>query len=229
MRVGDVIRRRATERPEAVALRHAERELTYGELDERSNRLGQALLASGVGAGTRVAYLDRSSPEVVELLLRREQGRGRARTAQLAACATGAGGGVGGLAGAGADRRPTYGYLFLTDRIKAMIVSGGENVYPVEVEEALAQHADVADVAVVGVPDAHWGEAIKALIVRRPGARPAPDNLIAFARERLAGYKLPRSVDFVDELPRTPSGKVLKRELRERYAALRSGDELNSA
>jgi long-chain acyl-CoA synthetase len=110
------------------------------------------------------------------------------------------------------------GYLFLADRIKDMIVSGGENVYPVEVEEALAQHADVADVAVIGVPDAHWGEAVTALIVLRPGARPAPEELIAFARERLAGYKLPRSVDFVAELPRTPSGKVLKRELRDRYA-----------
>ncbi len=100
-----------------------------------------------------------------------------------------------------------------------MIVTGGENVYPVEVEEALAQHADVAEVAVIGVPDAHWGEAVKALIVPRPGARPAPDELIAFARERLAGYKLPRSVDFVDELPRTPSGKVLKRELRQRFVS----------
>jgi long-chain acyl-CoA synthetase len=110
------------------------------------------------------------------------------------------------------------GYLFLTDRIKDMIVSGGENVYPVEVEETLAQHAGVADVAVIGVPDPHWGEAVKALIVPRPGTRTAPEDLIAFARERLAGYKLPRSVDFVAELPRTPSGKVLKRELRERYA-----------
>ena len=109
------------------------------------------------------------------------------------------------------------GYLFLTDRIKDMIVSGGENVYPVEVEEALAQHADVADVAVIGVPDAYWGEAVKAVVVPRPGARPAPDDLIAFARGRLAGYKLPRSVELVDELPRTPSGKVLKRELRERH------------
>jgi long-chain acyl-CoA synthetase len=109
------------------------------------------------------------------------------------------------------------GYLFLTDRIKDMIVSGGENVYPVEVEEALAQHADVAEVAVIGVPHPHWGEAVKALIVPRPGARTGPDDLIAFARARLAGYKLPRSVDFVSELPRTPSGKVLKRELRQRY------------
>jgi long-chain acyl-CoA synthetase len=113
------------------------------------------------------------------------------------------------------------GYLFLTDRIKDMIVSGAENVYPVEVEEALAQHADVGEVAVIGVPDAHWGEAVKALVVPRPGRRPAPQDLIAFARERLAGYKLPRSVDVVSELPRTPSGKVLKRELRERYAERR--------
>jgi long-chain acyl-CoA synthetase len=111
------------------------------------------------------------------------------------------------------------GYLFLTDRIKDMIVTGGENVYPVEVEEALAQHPWVADVAVIGVPDAHWGEAVKALIVLRAGARVAPGELIAFARERLAGYKLPRAVDFVADLPRTPSGKVLKRELRERYAS----------
>jgi long-chain acyl-CoA synthetase len=115
------------------------------------------------------------------------------------------------------------GYLFLTDRIKDMIVSGGENVYPAEVEEALAQHADVADVAVIGVPDPRWGETVKALIVPRPGTRPAPEDIIAFARERLAGYKLPRSVDVVPELPRTPSGKVLKRELREHYLS-----ELNS-
>jgi long-chain acyl-CoA synthetase len=115
------------------------------------------------------------------------------------------------------------GYLFLTDRIKDMIVSGGENVYPAEVEETLAQHAAVADVAVIGVPDGHWGEAVKALVVSRAGFRPAQDELIAFARERLAGYKLPRSVDFVEELPRTPSGKVLKRELRERYAPTREG------
>ena len=99
-----------------------------------------------------------------------------------------------------------------------MIVSGGENVYPVEVEEALAQHADVADVAVIGVPDEHWGEAVKALVVPRRGAQPAAEDLIAFARERLAGYKLPRSLEFVDEFPRTPSGKVLKRELRLRHA-----------
>jgi long-chain acyl-CoA synthetase len=110
------------------------------------------------------------------------------------------------------------GYLFLTDRIKDMIVSGGENVYPIEVEEALAQHPDVADVAVIGVPDERWGETVMALVIPREGTVPAADELVAWTRERLAGYKLPRIVRFVDELPRTPSGKVLKRELRERYA-----------
>jgi long-chain acyl-CoA synthetase len=109
------------------------------------------------------------------------------------------------------------GYLFLTDRIKDMIVSGGENVYPVEVEEALSQHPEVAEVAVIGVADHRWGETVKALVVARAGSAPTAEELIAFARERLAGYKLPRSVDFVEELPRTPSGKVLKRELRSRY------------
>jgi long-chain acyl-CoA synthetase len=109
------------------------------------------------------------------------------------------------------------GYLFLTDRIKDMIVSGGENVYPIEVEEALSHHPEVAEVAVIGVPDARWGEGVKALVVRRPGASCTSDELVAFARERLAGYKLPRSVEFVEDLPRTPTGKVLKRELRDRY------------
>ena len=109
------------------------------------------------------------------------------------------------------------GYLFLTDRIKDMIVSGGENVYPIEVEEALSQHPDVLEVAVIGVPDPRWGETVKALIVLGPGASVDADELIAFTRARLAGYKLPRSIAFVDSLPRTPTGKVLKRELRERY------------
>jgi long-chain acyl-CoA synthetase len=111
------------------------------------------------------------------------------------------------------------GYLFLTDRIKDMIVTGGENVFPVEVEEALAQHPAVEHVAVIGVPDERWGETVKALVVLRTGAVASADELTAFARERLAGYKLPRSVDFVSDLPRTPSGKVLKQELRERFAS----------
>jgi long-chain acyl-CoA synthetase len=116
------------------------------------------------------------------------------------------------------------GYLFLTDRIKDMIVSGGENVYPIEVEEALAQHPAVEAVAVIGVPDERWGETVLALVIQRAGHAPDADELIAFARERLAGYKLPRTIEFVDELPRTPSGKVLKRELRERWSGATVAD-----
>jgi long-chain acyl-CoA synthetase len=115
------------------------------------------------------------------------------------------------------------GYLFLADRVKDMIVSGGENVYPIEVEEILAQHPDVADVAVIGVPDERWGEAVHALVIRRAGSVLVADELVAFARTRLAGYKLPRTIQFVAQFPRTPTGKVLKRELREQYARQVSG------
>jgi long-chain acyl-CoA synthetase len=111
------------------------------------------------------------------------------------------------------------GYLFLTDRIKDMIVSGGENVYPIEVEEALAQHPAVDQVAVIGVPHERWGETVKALVVLRVGAHATADELTAFARDRVAGYKLPRLIDFVSDLPRTASGKILNRELRERFGA----------
>ena len=110
------------------------------------------------------------------------------------------------------------GYLFLTDRIKDMIVSGGENVYPVEVEEVLSQHPDVDEVAVIGLPDERWGEVVTALIVPREGTTPSSVELVDFARSQLAGYKLPRSVELVCELPRTPTGKVLKRELRDERA-----------
>jgi long-chain acyl-CoA synthetase len=109
------------------------------------------------------------------------------------------------------------GYLYLHDRLKDMIVSGGENVYPAEVENVLAKHPDVGDVAVVGVPDEKWGEAVKAVVVRTAGSEVSAVELIAFAREHLAGYKLPKSVDFADALPRNPSGKLLKREIRKPY------------
>ena len=117
------------------------------------------------------------------------------------------------------------GYLFLTDRIKDMVVSGGENVYPIEVEEVLSQHPGVLEAAVIGVRDARWGEAVAALVVRRPGvAEVDADELVGFARHRLAGYKLPRRVEFVNELPKTPTGKVLKRELRARYGGADRAD-----
>jgi acyl-CoA synthetase (AMP-forming)/AMP-acid ligase II len=109
------------------------------------------------------------------------------------------------------------GYLYIRDRLKDMIVSGGENVYPAEVERALAEHPAVADVAVFGVPDPRWGEAVKAAVVLRPGRQADADELIAFARGRIAGYKCPKSVDFMDGLPRNATGKLLKRVLREPY------------
>jgi len=116
-----------------------------------------------------------------------------------------------------AGRLDGDGYLFIEDRVKDMVVSGGENVYPREVENVLFQHPAVADAAVIGVPDAKWGEAVKAIVVLKAGAAATADELIAFCRTQLGGYKLPRSVDFIAVLPRNPSGKVLKRELREPY------------
>jgi acyl-CoA synthetase (AMP-forming)/AMP-acid ligase II len=109
------------------------------------------------------------------------------------------------------------GYVYIHDRVKDMIVSGGENIYPAEVESALYGHPGVADVAVIGVPDERWGESVKAIVVPKPGSSLTPAELIEFARARIAGYKVPRSVDFIDALPRNPSGKILKRELRKPY------------
>lgn len=114
------------------------------------------------------------------------------------------------------------GFIYVHDRVKDMIVSGGENVYPAEVENAIFGHPAVADCAVIGVPDDTWGEAVKAIVVRRPGVDCDAASVIAHARERIAGYKTPKSVDFIDVLPRNPSGKVLRRELREPYWAGRT-------
>jgi long-chain acyl-CoA synthetase len=111
------------------------------------------------------------------------------------------------------------GYLYIHDRIKDMIVSGAENIYPTEVENALFGHPAVADVAVIGVPDPKWGEAVKACVVLKAGAAASEEELIAFARTRIAGFKLPKSVEFLAELPRNPSGKILKRALRDPYWA----------
>jgi acyl-CoA synthetase (AMP-forming)/AMP-acid ligase II len=113
------------------------------------------------------------------------------------------------------------GYLFIYDRVKDMIVSGGENIYPAEIESALFGHPAVADVAVIGVPDDQWGESVRAIVVKKPGAELTAKDLIDYARERIAGYKVPRGVDFVEALPRNPSGKILKRELRKPYWANR--------
>jgi long-chain acyl-CoA synthetase len=107
------------------------------------------------------------------------------------------------------------GYLFLVDSAKDMIVSGGENVYSTEVEEVLYQHPGVLEAAVFGVPDAQWGEAVHAVVVLRPGQDIGTATLIAFCRERIAGYKVPKQIELRgDPLPKSGPGKVLKRELR---------------
>jgi long-chain acyl-CoA synthetase len=114
------------------------------------------------------------------------------------------------------------GYLYIRDRIKDMIISGAENVYPAEVENVLMGHAAVADAAAIGIPDDRWGEAVKAVLVRAPGCETSDADIIAYCRTRLAGFKCPTSIDWVDALPRNPSGKILKRELREPYWAGRA-------
>ncbi|WP_026310623.1 acyl-CoA synthetase [Parafrankia elaeagni] len=114
------------------------------------------------------------------------------------------------------------GYLYLTDRRAFMIISGGVNIYPQEIEDALTVHPAVADVAVIGVPDPEMGEQVKAVVQVAPGHLPGEElaaELTVHVRSRLAGYKVPRSIDFVDELPRTPTGKLLKGDLRDRYRA----------
>ena len=109
------------------------------------------------------------------------------------------------------------GYLFVEDRVKDMVVTGGENVYPRMVESVLFEHPAIADAAVIGVPDDRWGEAVKAVVALRAGTRCTETELLEFCRPRLGGFERPRSVDFVETLPRTPTGKVLKRVLREPY------------
>lgn len=113
--------------------------------------------------------------------------------------------------------RDADGFYFVHDRIKDMIVTGGENVYPAEVEGAIMGCPGVADVAIIGVPDDKWGEAVKALVVAADGQTVDPAEVIAWAKSRIAGFKCPKSVDFIPVLPRNPSGKVLRRELRQPY------------
>jgi fatty-acyl-CoA synthase len=111
------------------------------------------------------------------------------------------------------------GYLFIHDRVKDMIISGGENVYPAEVESAIYGHPAVLEVAVIGVPDDKWGEAVKAVCVPKPGTTIDPDDVISWARERIAGFKAPKTIDIIEALPRNASGKILRKDLRAPYWA----------
>lgn len=106
------------------------------------------------------------------------------------------------------------GYLYVCDRIKDMICYAGENVYPAEIESVLFEHPDIAEVAVIGVPDPNWGESIKAMVVKKPDSKPSPRSIMMFGKGKLADFKLPKSVDFVESLPRTPAGKLQKAKIR---------------
>ena len=108
------------------------------------------------------------------------------------------------------------GYIFIHDRVKDMIISGGENVYPAEIENVLMKHPGIADAAVIGVPSEKWGETVKA-IVTPAESNLSEDEIFSFCRKNLAGYKCPTSIDFMDTIPRNPSGKILKMELRKPY------------
>jgi acyl-CoA synthetase (AMP-forming)/AMP-acid ligase II len=116
------------------------------------------------------------------------------------------------------------GYLFILDRASDMIISGGEKVYPAEVEAVIAQHPSVAEVAVVGRPDPTWGEAVHAVMIARPDADTTPEEIITWCRDRLAHFKCPKTAEFTRELPRTTTGKVLKRELRAQLAEHEAAD-----
>ena len=109
------------------------------------------------------------------------------------------------------------GYLYVIDRIKDMILSGGENVYPAEIEVVIREIPWVQDVSVIGIPDEKWGEVPKAFVETVEGQRPDPDEIINFCRSKLAGYKVPKKIEFISRLPRNPSGKVLKKDLRGLY------------
>ncbi len=109
------------------------------------------------------------------------------------------------------------GYIYLKDRMKDMVVSGGENIYPVEVENALAKHPAIQDVAVIGVPNEKYGEALLAFVVLSSGTSLEPEEMVQFCRDKIAGYKIPRQLQIIDEMPRNPSGKILKKVLRAPY------------
>jgi long-chain acyl-CoA synthetase len=109
------------------------------------------------------------------------------------------------------------GYIYIADRKKDMIITGGENVYPREVEEVLYRHPAVMEAAVIGVPDEYWVERVHAVVALKKGAQATAEEIVAFCKKSIAGYKTPKSIEFVDALPKNAAGKILKRELRDKY------------
>jgi fatty-acyl-CoA synthase len=121
-------------------------------------------------------------------------------------------------------RMDEEGFIYIVDRKKDLIVSGGENIYPREIEEVLYHHPKIQEAAVIGVPDPLWGESVNAIVVLKKGETMKEEEVIEYCKNHLASYKKPKSVEFVEDLPRNPSGKVLKTALREKYL-IRKGEE----
>jgi acyl-CoA synthetase (AMP-forming)/AMP-acid ligase II len=221
--------RNAAAAPSRVALVEPDgREVAAGELLARANRLVHGLRRLGLRTGHTVATVLPNGAPMIELYLAAAQAgwylvpinhhkdphKDPRKTAdnRRDGCFT-----VGDVGYLDAE-----GYLFLCDRKTDMIISGGLNIYPAEVEAALLAHPAVGDVAVFGIPDEDWGEQVKAVIEPAPGVVAGPslaEELLAFAAGRLAKYKCPRSIDFVADLPRDPNGKLYKRKLRDPYWA----------
>ena len=109
------------------------------------------------------------------------------------------------------------GYYYIVDRKNDMIISGGENIYPTEIDDLLSKHPKILQAAVIGIPDEKWGEAVKAVVVKQPGSELTEGEVVAYCKQHLAGYKCPKSVDFWEALPLNPMGKILKRAIREKY------------
>jgi acyl-CoA synthetase (AMP-forming)/AMP-acid ligase II len=114
-------------------------------------------------------------------------------------------------------KRDSDGFFYIMDRKKDMIISGGENIYPAEIEDAILGHPKVIDAGVIGFPHELWGEAVKAIVVVKPGEELTEEELIEWCKDKIGKYKIPRKVEFTESLPRTPTGKILKRELRDQY------------
>ena len=248
MLLGDIIRLNGRKFPEKVAIISGERTTTFGELNDRVLKVANAMLdiarpgdriavlAENIteyvemyygvpSAGMALTFLnvmvvdeqmEACPPGVVgEIVIRGEQvlkgyfgnEDGTAKAFEHGWFYTG-----------DMARRDDEGYFYIVDRMKDMIITGGENVYSREVEEVLYMHPSVFEAAVVGLPDPVWGENVTAVVVLCPGMTATEAEIIASARDRLAGFKKPKRVIFLDELPKTVSGKIIKRELRDRFA-----------
>jgi acyl-CoA synthetase (AMP-forming)/AMP-acid ligase II len=177
--------------PDKAALIDGGRVVTYAQLNDRSNRIANTLIAAGIRPGSRIGFLGKNSAAFFEIWL----------GANKAGCAL-----------APLNWR---GNLFLVDRLKDMIVSGGENIYSAEVERALMSHPSVESAAMVGAPDERWGERVVTFVVTYPDQPVDVSDLVSHCRDLIAGYKVPKEIYLMDTLPHTASGKVQKAALRQ--------------